>query len=65
MSSSNGSVKNGSTTVGTKHHEVMHNLGDGVAAVKKIKMDSQSQQNGQLLDGKTFKGDFFVKAECV
>jgi len=55
MSSSNGSVKNGSTTVGTKHHEVMHNLGDGVAAVKKIKMDSQSQQNVQLLDGKTFK----------
>ena len=61
MSSSNGSVTNGSTTVGAKHSEVMHNLGDGVAAVKKIKMDRQCQQNGQLLDGKTFKGDFLLK----
>ena len=54
--SSNGSNQNGAANGGIMHAEVTHDTSNGVAALKRLKRENQTQQQGHLLDGRTFKG---------
>ena len=58
MSATNGSIRNGSSLLGSRQSEVVHGGNDGIAAAKKLRTATQFAQPNHELSGKTFKGRY-------